>query len=169
MILGILNKTVQLHSGSNKVTYSASKEKICSQSNQIPVSILQESRKVTKYPYYHTELSILFYITMFTLWQPIGWYNNEKETNENEGKGRKETYLIVFMCNSLPLWLIAISQGSSPLCWVWGKCCRNLIQQLCVVSPWGGPLHCLLPRWLTKYVSYLPFPVSPSSFVLCRD
>ncbi len=66
----------------------------------------------------------------------------------------------------LPLWLIAISKGPLPLYWVWGKCCENLIEQLCVVSPWGGPLYWLLPRWLTVHVSSLPFSLSPSSFIL---
>ena len=90
-----------------------------------------------------------------------------KRSNEEEGK---EAHLIVFMYNSnlicLPLWLIAISEGPSPLYWVWGKCSGNLIEQLCVVSPWGGPLYCLLPSWLTVHVSSLPFPASPSSFIL---
>ena len=66
----------------------------------------------------------------------------------------------------LPLWLIAISKGPSPLYWVWGKCCGNLIEQLCVVSPWGGPLYCLLPSWLTVHVSSLPFSASLLSFIL---
>lgn len=79
--------------------------------------------------------------------------------------GREGTHLIVFMYNSNlispPLWLIAISEGPSPLYWVWGKCLGNLIEQLCVVSPWGRPLYCLLPGWLSVYVSSLPFLCVP--------
>lgn len=83
-------------------------------------------------------------------------YWGKRMRNERKGKGMKEKHSIAFMYNSnsiyLPLWLIAISKGHLPLYWIWGKCCWNLIEQHCVVSPWGSPLFIVLQSWLCACV-----------------
>lgn len=62
----------------------------------------------------------------------MGW-NDEKYSNRNKELEKEMAHLIVSMCNSLPLWLNAISQNSvtSAASWV-GKCCSSLIDLLCV-------------------------------------
>lgn len=124
-------------------------------------------------------LNVILYMDCIYLYLPIDSQQDDEIMKKSGIRGKGQTgskqYSIVFMYNSnpicLPLWLIAISQGPSPLYWVWGKCCWNLIEPHCVVSHWGGPLYCLLltVRMCVCHLSFFPliplvfYPATPAT------